>query len=47
MGGARNGNLARRAFHQLPARELFDQIGVDRARTQQIDAMLEGVAASS
>jgi hypothetical protein len=41
VGGARDGNLAGRAFHELAARKLFDKVVVDRARTHQLDAMFQ------
>jgi hypothetical protein len=41
VGGARDGNLTGRTFHELAARKLFDKIVVDRARTHQLDAMFQ------
>ena len=39
VGRARNGNLSRRAFHELAARKLFHKVVVDGTRTQQFDAV--------
>ena len=43
MRGPWNGNLSGRAVHELPARQLFDKVSVDRAGFKKRDAMLQAL----
>ena len=43
MRGPWNGYLARRRVHQLPSRELFDKVWIDRSRFEKRDAMLQSL----